>query len=272
MLKLLHLSDLHFGPRYLPHVGEAVLRCADTLGPDVVVVSGDFTQRAKRRQFADAQSFLRRLPAVPQVVVPGNHDVPLYRVGERIAKPHALYSEYISADLNQQLALEGLRIAALDSTAPHTAITNGRITSAHLEYCERVFRDAPAESARIVVAHHPFLTAPDYEGGKTVRGGQRALRRFTELGVDLILGGHLHRSYVGSSRDTGREAAREDDGILIVQSGTTTSSRGRASEHARNSFNLISLDTQNVKIENFLLVPGGEEFQQVARHEFPRSR
>src|SRR5690606_18956212 len=106
MIRLLHISDLHFGSPYVPHVGEALLEIAPELRSQVIVASGDFTQRAKREQFAQAREFLDRLPAVPKVVVPGNHDVPLFRVGERFRSPHGLYCEYISPELNSVLKLE----------------------------------------------------------------------------------------------------------------------------------------------------------------------
>jgi predicted MPP superfamily phosphohydrolase len=117
MLKLLHISDLHFGPPFLPAVAEAVLRAADELAPDIVVASGDFTQRAKRRQYADARAFLERLPAVPRVVVPGNHDVPLYRVFERLFRPYANYRQYISDELETVLARDDAVIVALNTTS-----------------------------------------------------------------------------------------------------------------------------------------------------------
>src|SRR4051812_18078443 len=100
MLTLLHISDLHFGPYYVPHVGEALLAAAEQLQPDVIVASGDFTQRAKAAEFAAAREFHDRLPPAPQVVCPGNHDVPLYRVWERIRRPHELYRAYITPELN----------------------------------------------------------------------------------------------------------------------------------------------------------------------------
>src|SRR4051812_48378566 len=100
MLTLLHISDLHFGPHYLPHVGEALLESASALRPDVIVASGDFTQRATEEQFAAAREFLDRLPPAPRVVCPGNHDVPLYRMWERMTRPHALYRRYIAEELN----------------------------------------------------------------------------------------------------------------------------------------------------------------------------
>ena len=127
MLTILHISDLHFGPPYVPHVGETVLRAAQELEPDIIVASGDFTQRAKREQYADARAFLDRLPDVPTVVTPGNHDVPLYRVLERVFRPYDLYREFITESLDAVVRHEQTVIVSLNSTSPLRAITNGRI-------------------------------------------------------------------------------------------------------------------------------------------------
>ncbi|MCP4512721.1 MAG: 3',5'-cyclic-nucleotide phosphodiesterase, partial [Fuerstiella sp.] len=91
LARILHLSDLHFGPPFVAEVGQAVLRIAHRLNIDAIVVSGDFTQRAKEEQFQAAREFLDRLPDVPRLYVPGNHDVPLCRIRERILDSHGLY-------------------------------------------------------------------------------------------------------------------------------------------------------------------------------------
>ena len=127
MLTILHISDLHFGPSYIPAVGEALMRAAHRLRPTIIITSGDFTQRAKREQFQAARQFLDRLPAATQVSVPGNHDVPLYRVLERLVRPHALYREYVSDTLDAVVRRPDAIIVALNSTAPRRAISNGRI-------------------------------------------------------------------------------------------------------------------------------------------------
>ncbi|MBI3465342.1 MAG: metallophosphoesterase, partial [Planctomycetes bacterium] len=199
MLSLLHISDLHFGPHYLPDVGEAVLRAAVTLEPDIIVASGDFTQRAKPREYEAAQTFLARLPPVPLVVTPGNHDIPLYRVMERLFTPYDLYRQHISKDLDTVLRHPAAVIAAINSTSPLRAITNGRIRSRQLDFCSQAFAGASEQAVRIVVAHHHFAPAPDYEHSQTLPRAKRALDRFVDLRVDLILGGHLHRAYIGNS-------------------------------------------------------------------------
>ncbi len=269
MLTLLHISDLHFGPPFIPDLGEALLRAAEELEPDVIVASGDFTQRAKREQFRAAREFLDRLPSVPQVVIPGNHDVPLYRLFERVFEPYRNYRESIAEELQSVLRLDGATIVALNTTAPLRALTNGRIEPRDLEYCAEAFRATSADEARIVVAHHHFAPAPDYEGGEVMPGAREALERFQEMGVDMIMGGHLHRAYIGNSLDVHPGVEREH-GVIIVQSGTTTLRRGRAREREKNSFNLVRVGDDLIRITHYMHFEEAAGFAPVSRHIFPR--
>lgn len=269
MYRILHLSDLHFGPPYLPHVGEAVVQLAPRLNPDVIVISGDFTQRATREQFADARRFMDALPAVPTITVPGNHDVPLYRIAERLTDPHALYREFISDQLDTVFRSDHAVIVGLDSTAPRRAVTNGRIYQRQLELCTEAFRDTPDGAVRIVVAHHHFAPAPDYLHDQTMPKSRRAVRQFVDQGVELILGGHLHRAYIGNSLDF-YPGNHRDRGIVIVQSGTTTSRRGRGREREKNSFNLIGIDEEMFQITHFMYFEQEQQFAPFSRYIYPR--
>ena len=269
MLTLLHISDLHFGPPYVPHVGESLTRAAHELDADVIVASGDFTQRARREQYAAARAFLDTLPRLPTIVVPGNHDIPLYRVFERLFRPYDLYREYISPELDTVHRLESAVFVALNSTHPTRAITNGRIRPRQLDLCERVFREVPPGTSRIVVAHHHFAPAPDYEGGEVMPMAKEALDVFKDLKVDMVMGGHLHRAYIGNSMDVYPGTDR-DHGIIIVQSGTTTSRRGRAREREKNSFNLIRVGDEVVRVTHYMYFDDLLGFAPVSRHIFPR--
>src|SRR5262249_53743488 len=120
MLTILHISDLHFGPPYLPDVGAAALRFAAELNADVIAASGDFTQRPKVWQFAAARAFLDRLPPAQLVTVPGNHDVALYRVVERLLRPFANYRRHIAPELDTITRRDDAVIVALNSAAPRT--------------------------------------------------------------------------------------------------------------------------------------------------------
>jgi len=269
-MNILQISDLHFGPFYHPEVGEAMLRAASELEADVTIVSGDFTQRAKVTEYQAAREFLTGLPQRPTIVTPGNHDVPLYRVFERVFSPYDLYREYIAQELDTVHRFEDAVIVSLNSTAPLRAIVNGRIRRWQLEFTASAFADVPEGAARIVVAHHHFAPAPDYEGGQVMPKAKRAIDCFTEQKVDMIIGGHLHRAYIGNSLDVYPGEDR-DHGIIIVQSGTTTSRRGRARETEKNSFNHIRIAEGVIRITHYMYFSDIAGFAPVGRHLFPRA-
>jgi 3',5'-cyclic AMP phosphodiesterase CpdA len=269
VLTLLHASDMHFGAPYVPRVGESLVRAAHELDPDVVVLSGDFTQRARVEEYEAAASWIRRLPARPTITVPGNHDVPLYRIVERIFAPYRNYRAHIEDQLDYVVLHERAIFVALNTTSPLRAIVNGRIREQQLDLCAEAFADADPSLSRIVVAHHHFAPAPDYEGGQVMPRAKQAIDRFTEMKVDMIMGGHLHRAYIGNSLDVYPGTDR-DHGITIVQSGTSTSRRGRAREREKNSFNLVRIGEEVIRVTHYMFFdePGG--FAPVSRHIFPR--
>ncbi|CAN5747482.1 metallophosphoesterase [soil metagenome] len=269
MLTILHISDLHFGPPFHVAVGEALLRHAEALSPDVVVASGDFTQRAKEEQFRAAREYLDRLPPVPLVVTPGNHDVPLYRVRQRLMDPYRYYQRHISQELDTVTRVDGAVIVALNSTAPRSAITNGRVHAWQLRYAAEAFQDTPPETLRVVVSHHHFAPPPDFEGAKAMPKAKRALDAFTAMRVDLILGGHLHRAYLGNSLDVYSGSDREH-GIVITQSGTSTSRRGRAREREKNSFNVLRVDKRTIRVTHYMYFDDASGFLATSRHIFFR--
>jgi 3',5'-cyclic AMP phosphodiesterase CpdA len=268
-LTILHVSDLHFGPPYHPEAGEALLRFAAGTELDAIVASGDFTQRAKVEQFRAAREFLDRLPSVPLVVTPGNHDVPLYRVKERLTEPYRNYRNFISDELDTVTRLPGAVIVSVNSTVPYLAITNGRVHRWQLDFAREAFEDTPDEVQRILVSHHHFAPPPDFEGAKAMQGAKRALDAFTAMRVDAILGGHLHRAYIGNSLDVYPGVDREH-GIVIAQSGTTTSRRGRAREREKNTFNLLRLDQRIIRVTHYMYFAPAGGFVPTSRHIFFR--
>lgn len=269
MPKILQISDLHFGPHYVPEVGEALQQIVPSLEPHAIVVNGDLSQRAKRHQFEDARRFLDRLPPVPTLIVPGNHDVPLYRITERLLRPHALYRQLICSDLNPVLQIDGAVLAGIDSTSPRRAISNGRIHRSQLQRCAQIFAHAPPDAARIVVAHHHFAPGPDYLHDRTMPKARRAIDCFVDQGVEIICGGHLHRSYIGNSLDF-FPGNHRDRGIIILQCGTSTSSRGRGRERNENTFNLVDISAQRITVVHYMYVEARHTFIAVSRHQFPR--
>lgn len=269
MITLVHASDIHCGEPFRAAVAEAFVEAAHAVAPQAVVISGDLTQRAKVHEFEAAAALLDRLPDVPTVVTPGNHDVPLYRVFERIFAPHRNYREYISDALDTVTRISGATIVSLDSSAPHTAIVNGRIRPHQVAFARDAFADAPPDDIRIVVAHHHFAPAPDYEGDKSMPRAREILEQFTAMGVELILGGHLHRAYIGNSLDV-HPGSQRSKGVVIAQSGTTTSGRGRAREREKNSFNVIRIGERALEITHHMYFAETGRFEPFSVHAFPR--
>lgn len=250
-------------------VGESLRRFAERLRPDCIVASGDFTQRARPEQFQAARDFLDALPDVPTIVTPGNHDVPLYRVWQRLTDPYRHYAEYISPELDTVTRIPGATIVSINSTAPRRAIVNGRIHRWQIDFVRQALEGVPEDDLRIVVAHHHFAPPPDWEGGDVMPKAKRALDAFTEMRVDLVLGGHLHRAYIGSSLDLYAGRDREH-GIVIVQSGTTTSRRGRAREAEKNSLNVLRLDGTTIRVTHYMYFSDAGGFVPTSRHLFFR--
>jgi 3',5'-cyclic AMP phosphodiesterase CpdA len=269
LITLLHVSDLHFGPPFVERVGEALQKFAASLRPTAIIASGDFTQRAKEEQFAAARAFLDRFPPVPTVVTPGNHDVPLYRVAERLLEPYRHYRAHIQQELDTVTRIPGATIVAINSTDPHRQITNGRIRRWQIEFVRKAFEGLPDDELRIVVTHHNLAPAPDFEGGEVIQKAQRTLDAFTALKVDLVMGGHLHRAYIGNSLDVYAGEDREH-GIALVQSGTSTSRRGRAREREKNSLNVLRLDGTTIRVTHYMYFDDAGDFVPTSRHLFFR--
>jgi 3',5'-cyclic AMP phosphodiesterase CpdA len=268
--RILQISDLHFGPPFAPEVAEALLRQIPSLAPDAIVVSGDLTQRAKRQQFEEARQYFDRFAGIPTLIIPGNHDVPLWRVHERLVNPLGLYREIISEELNPVLEVGDVVLVGLDSTAPRRAISNGRIDLPQLRQAGDVLAQADPGKIRIVVAHHHFAPGHDKVFDVPMPRSHRAIEYFVEHGVEMILGGHLHRSYIGNSRDFYPGHHRER-GVIIVQCGTTTSRRGKGRERDENTLNLIEARADRLTVYHYLYFEHKQRFEPISQHVFPRN-
>lgn len=271
MLTVLHGSDLHFGKHHDPEASRAFLVSVREIAPDLIVLSGDFTQRAKVAEYRQAHDYLRALPAVPVVVTPGNHDVPLYRAFERLFAPYRNYRHWISPDLDSVTHLDGAVVVALCSAAPHRAIVNGRIRPDQLRFAADAFAEAPEGVVRVVVLHHHLAPAPDYQSDRPIPGAARILDTLERMGVELVLAGHLHRAYIGNSLDTYPGEDREH-GVVIVHCGTTTSRRGRARERLKNTFNLVRIAPAFLEVSHFMYFEEAGGFAPFSMHVFPRQK
>ena len=235
MARIVHLSDLHFGA-HDPRLVEAVEWQVDELKPDLVVISGDFTQRARTEQFREACEFLALLRERGHEVlgVPGNHDVPLYDVLRRFLSPLARYRRFIDETLCPFVELPGIAVLGIN-TARSLTFKDGRINQDQVKFIRETFARTPGEAMRIIVTHHPLFALP--VGSKVDRAIGRqelALDAIEDAGVDMVLAGHNHHA---SSQDASDLVTRAG-GVLVVQAGTATSTRVREQEQ---SFNVIDI-------------------------------
>src|ERR1700736_1086443 len=235
-----HLSDPHFG-RIEPATVQALIATVTEARPDVVVVSGDFTQRAKERGFQEARQFLRALPS-PQIVVPGNHDVPFYNVIARALKPLRNYQRYITKDLEPFYSDDEIAIVGIN-TARSLSFKNGRISRQQVARgCTRL--EACGENrTRIIVSHHPFDLPETHEIHGLVGRAHMAMAGFARCRIDLILSGHLH---ISSTSESASRYKIPGHSALVIHAGTATSTRARGE---LNSFNIIQVDRSSVSIQ-----------------------
>jgi 3',5'-cyclic AMP phosphodiesterase CpdA len=259
MRTIAHISDLHFG-RTNAAVLEGLRTAIVEAKPEVVVVSGDLTQRARKREFQEAKRFLDTLPR-PQIVVPGNHDVPLYNILKRWLAPLSRFRRYISADLAPFYADATIAVAGIN-TARSLTIKNGRINSEQVEQVCARFAALNGVVIRIVVTHHPFALPEAGSRHAIVGRARMAMAAFADCKVDVVLSGHLHVSQTVTSEIlfAGPHAA------LLVQAGTSSSSRRRSEA---NAFNLLRVERDRIEIEHHGWAT--PRFRVVAVEQFRRS-
>jgi 3',5'-cyclic AMP phosphodiesterase CpdA len=236
MATIAHLSDIHFGA-HAPKVVDGTVGWLQAHRPDLVIVSGDFTQRARKEQFEEASAWLNRLRAdgFALLTVPGNHDVPLYDLARRFAAPLDRYKRYISNDLCPWFENDSLAVLGIN-TARSLTIKDGRINRSQMRIIRERFADVPEHKTRILVTHHPLYAMPIGEGNElseAVGRHEDAVRAVCEAGVHIALAGHFHRTYADAARKMVDNAGR----ALVIQAGTATSVRLRNDE--LQSFNWI---------------------------------
>lgn len=267
MRTLLHVSDVHFGPPHLPELSAAVLELVERRRPSAVVVSGDLTQRARPEQFRAARAFVDRLP-VPTIVVPGNHDVPMYRFWERVFSPFSAYRRHFSPELEPMLRDEEMILVGLN-TAYNWTWKDGRLTLRRLREVAELLAAVPDTVAKIVVAHHHLIPPPSFGSQRVLVNAFEAISTFSDVGVDLVLSGHLHQTYIGSSEEFYPRGERP---VVILHSGTTTSNRGRGWEREKNTCNWIAIDEQAIEISHCVWEPPLGGFVEHSRHRYARHR
>jgi 3',5'-cyclic AMP phosphodiesterase CpdA len=260
MRTLIHISDLHFG-RTEPDLEEALRQKILEKKPDLIIVSGDLTQRATRKQFLEAELFFASLP-FPIFIVPGNHDVPLYSFWKRFSRPYANYQKHISHDLEPEYLDDEMSVVGIN-TVRILRMKEGSVNQLQTKRVYHMFHGLPPRVFKIVVSHHPF-NIPKKHRKRPMARVKKFWKFFEEMQIDIFLSGHLHDTLTHQ----GEQPYKIDpNGSLIIQAGTAISTRRRKEG---NAFNVIILDFPSIRIERYR-APGTTDFSLVKTDTFVRT-
>lgn len=222
MRTIVHISDIHFGMADLAVVERLVEKILE-IGPDLIVVSGDLTQRARTNQFIEARRFLDRLPQ-PHIVVPGNHDVPMYNLYDRFLQPLEKYQRHITHDLMPLFCDEEIAVLGVN-TARSLTIKGGRISEEQVAEIRKKLDGLSDQKVKIIVTHHPFDLPEGFDEDDIVGRAKEVMPELARYGADVFLAGHLHVSNI--SHSARRYKLENGHSALIIQAGTAASVRVR---------------------------------------------
>lgn len=250
MSLLLQISDTHFGTER-PDVVEALVRLARERRPEVLVLSGDITQRGTRRQYAAARAFVDRLGVAQRVVLPGNHDITLYNPLTRLLRPYAEHRRAFGHELEPAVDREDLLVLGVNTTR-WWRHADGQVSARQVERVATRLAAARAGQLRVVVTHQPVAVNRAVDEHNLLHGRALALRRWREAGADLVLGGHIHLPFAmplpagaptpspaHPSANADADASPGQASLWAVQAGTAVSHRVR--HEAGNSVNLVQV-------------------------------
>lgn len=232
MTTILQISDPHFGTEQAPVV-EALVSLVAEVAPDLIVLSGDITQRARSSEFAAAAAFVTRLAAPRVLAIPGNHDIPLYDVLARFSQPYAGFQRTFGADLEPNFVSDDVLVLGVKTTRRYRHV-DGEISAAQRERVALALREARAEQVRVIVVHQPLAVPRESEHKNLAHGHQAAIEAWSEAGADIILAGHIHLPYVLPLHESTPALAHH---LWAVNAGTAVSSRTR--KGAGNSVNVL---------------------------------
>ncbi|HEU4459628.1 MAG TPA: metallophosphoesterase [Methylibium sp.] len=260
MALLLHVSDPHFGTERA-EVVEALIALGRRLQPELVVLSGDITQRARHAQFEAARRFVERLAPRSLLAIPGNHDLPLYDLPRRLFAPYGRYRRAFGAELEPVYRSARLLAIGVNTTRPWRHV-NGVVSPAQVRRVGAALRAAPPELLRVVVVHQPIAVLRDQDAPDLLRGRDAALGHWAEAGAQLVLGGHIHLPYVAEL------PAAAPHRWWAVQAGTAVSVRVR--HEAGNSVNVLRRDDAGAcAVERWDYAAGSGGFERVEVQALP---
>jgi 3',5'-cyclic AMP phosphodiesterase CpdA len=266
MATVIQISDTHFGTEQ-PPVVEALVDLVRQQAPSLLIVSGDITQRARSAQFRAARVFIDSLAVPHMLVIPGNHDIPLFDVFTRVFRPYAKYAREFGSTLEPVHDSDDLLAITVNTTRRYRHV-DGEVSQAQIARVSDLLKAARPQQLRIVVTHQPVCVMRPQDEENLLRGHKPAVHAWAAAGADLIMGGHIHLPYVCPMHETLQTGARR---LWAVQAGTAVSSRIR--HEAGNSVNIVRYDMQqphSVQVEQWDYLVGGRRFDLVKVHSLKR--
>lgn len=259
---LAHISDLHFGTD-IPTVTEALVKDIKAIMPNVIVLSGDVTQRGRRSEYESGAAFLRRF-STPVIVVPGNHDIPLYNPFRRLLRPFSRFEQLLEKYSTSYFCDDEIAIVGINTVNP-LQLKHGKFQQEDAEILREGFAGCRQAPWKIAVMHHPVVlygqtTETKELREKILRSGGAALSVLQECGVNVILAGHLHQSNIEELHTSLRTLTAP---MLMLQAGTAISTRVRSEG---NSYNVLTLEGDMCHIS--VRVFDGTTFREQRSHTF----
>lgn len=241
-MKIMHLSDLHFGTEEDATVN-GLKNSIQSLSPDLIIISGDFTQVGSAAEYETAQNFLKDINT-PFFCVPGNHDIPRYNLIERFFSPYKKYKTYIADDLCPFMETDHAIIAGINTARrmlPHWNWSHGAVSDKQLDHIRDGFDEMDKNGQdrfRICVMHHPVQADEDFPLNVIFYNREKTLQMIHDMGVDLVLTGHVHHADISNMGGS----------TVFLSASTALSTRLREQQ---NGFNIIDIDDDSFSIRHF---------------------
>lgn len=259
-MNIVQISDTHFGTER-PEVERALISALNAVPPDTVLLTGDITQRARRRQFECARRFLAKLPAHDLIAIPGNHDVPLYHLWRRLFNPYHGFKQAFKK-LEVTRITDACTIIAINTTCPMKH-KDGVISHQKIAQVAKELQSGKHSRLRIVAAHHPTAVVLSSDRENLVKNAKAAIETWSAAGMDLVLGGHIHYPFMAPLKGHYPQINTQ---AWVIQAGTAVSRRVR--NQKSNSFNRIVIEDkrETVRIEQWSYQMDAGRFELVEAH------
>jgi 3',5'-cyclic AMP phosphodiesterase CpdA len=267
-LRVLQLSDLHFGTREEPEIEDDVRTLVAETGPELVIASGDLTHRNTPEQHERAARFLRSL-AAPLLVIPGNHDIPRWPPF-RFTRT---FDEFVRVwrETEPVYRSERLVVCGLNSVRPWKQ-QGGALRREQIQHAAEIFRQAPDGALRVVAVHHHLLGAPWRSKKRTIANRSTVLGGLVDAGAELVVSGHVHQSSIGERREFEVVGGRVHATTVVIAPGLGQPRPKRRGE--ARGLHLFEADDGSLRVLTYAWVAGlgagAGGWAQIADRRFPR--